>query len=167
MRDLAESTAAQADRINAQVFGVAQPTTPAGPGRPRWQGTELPTPGPDPDTPVMDAGLDPSPDPRTAVAGVEGDGHPAAPNAHVAEQAEQVPASVQGTTDLAEVGHPDPASSTPGTVAATTAPVRENLAAAAATNPDAVAGEDEASSPFDNGVLLTELATDTTFANTG
>jgi len=82
MRDLAESTAAQADRINAQVFGVAQPTTPRDePGRPRWQGTELPTPGPDPDTPVMDAGLDPSPDPRTAVAGVEGDGHPAAPNA--------------------------------------------------------------------------------------
>jgi hypothetical protein len=77
--------------------------------------------------------------------------------------------------DLAEVGHPepgtaaqtDPANDTPGTAAATTAPVRENHAAAAATDPDVVAGEDEFSSPFDNGVLLTELATDTTFANTG
>jgi hypothetical protein len=74
MWDLAESTAAQADRINAQVFGVAQPTTPYDkPVRPRWQGTEAPAPGPDPDTPVTrDAHLDGGSGPGTPVATVEG-----------------------------------------------------------------------------------------------
>jgi hypothetical protein len=151
--------------------GELQPAVPSMPGK----GTQLAPDERPPDTPVIDAGLDPETDPGSAVTAVEGDGHPAEANAHVAEQGEQLPASVQGTVDLAGGGHPgsgsaaqtDPADSTPGTAAATAAPVRENHAAAAATHPDAVAGEDEFSSPFDNGVLLTELATGTTVANTG
>lgn len=94
---------------------------------------------PSPDAPVLDAGIDP--EHRTSVATVQGDSRPVA----------QPTSAANGT---------------PVAVAASPAPVSQSFASATTIDPDSIDSEHDASSPFDNEVLLTDLVTDTTVATT-